>query len=266
MIKLQVVGMPLKTHRRLRPEFDKWVPTVAQDLSVRLLPSSHETIPRIDSSEFHQIQSNIQDGFVHIAIVPSRNQRDAQIRFRFDCRVINLNLSSDCQHITWQEFQDAISESLIYEKKWCTIARPNDTNHPLLLPRPSFEPELSVGDFWRQCDCYREAALLLEANNALQRVKSLHKRIPHGQSSFWEDSRRREFRVDPSRHGLAPEQRRGLKKFRFCFEVPRGFHYDVVHASGARFSLTGREEQVYRDINRANVDPWGTVRIPLSRS
>jgi len=69
------------------------------------------------------------------------------------------------------------------------------------------------------------------------------------------------FKIDQNKHALYPEQRLGGKRFRFCTLVPPGFHYDVVHERGNEFNLIGRQ-QTYKNIKRANIDPWGSVRLP----
>jgi hypothetical protein len=74
------------------------------------------------------------------------------------------------------------------------------------------------------------------------------------------DGSGRQFRFDPARHALSPQERAKERRFRFCFEVPSGFHCDVEHQSGGEFSLKDHLGALFQKIRHANVDPWGSVR------
>jgi hypothetical protein len=59
-------------------------------------------------------------------------------------------------------------------------------------------------------------------------------------------------------HGRSAADRAGSKAFRFCYEVPLGFHYDVTDDAGRTFSIQidGKPQKV----THCNVTPWGHVR------
>lgn len=147
-----------------------------------------------------------------------------------------------------------------FERRWCDVVKPRDMNHALLLPPPSFEPARTLHDFWRKCDCYGDASQLTGANNILQSVRANHRRSLSGMGSYWVDEKHRKFTIDRAGHARTTEDRQQLRRFRFCYEVLPGFHYDVVHVRGERFSLNGLQ-RLHTNIMRGNVDPWGSVRI-----
>jgi hypothetical protein len=126
------------------------------------------------------------------------------------------------------------------------------------LPPPSFEPAPQVWDYWTDCDVYRRSEGLTEANNALQAVESLHRK-PSDSGTCWLDVRGRRFQPARHRHGLTPVEPAGGERFRFCFKVPGGFHYDVDHHRSQAFLLYDRFGNAHK-VLRANVDPWGSIR------
>ena len=260
MIRLQVVGLPLKTYRRLQPQIETWVSALDVTCSVRFSPSFQETTPQIGKREIMQIKQNIQEGFVHIAVLPVRDWSVLKSQFHFDCRIPMLAVPGDFRGLTWEQLEVALTQVLGFEERWCKAVKPSDFHHPLMLPPPSFEIQRVYRDFWRQCDCYRNTELLTDANNVVQGVRAAHRRSASGIGVYWLDCGKKRFSIDRSWHALSQEERLGKKRFRFCFEIPQGFHFDVVHDSGSDFCLRGKD-RVYDRINRANVDSWGTVRL-----
>ena len=253
-LKVQLVGLPQSSHTRLRASIDSWAE--ASNIDLRHLPSHN---PRVPETREGEITQSVRDGYVHILVVPCRTAGNVARTFEFDCRVILLQSKTDLIVISWNELQSLLSNAIEFERKWINIARPTDINAPLLLPPPSFAVHNVLTNFWKHCDCYRSTELLTHANNLLQQMRSLHRRSD-GTGSFWLDRSDRVFRpTRRARHGRSPEERLGAFRFRFCFEVPVGFHYDVTHQHGREFSLQGAQEH-YSSLDRANVDPWGYVR------
>ena len=260
LLRVQLVGLPLNVHRRLKPDFDAWYTLVQQEVSIRLAPSLSETSPEIGPRELKQVECNVQEGFTHIAVGPVRGWKELRKRFLFDCRLIKLRLPDDFLQLNWSRLKDALVAAVEFERRWRDVVKPGDMNHPLLLPPPSFEPAQDLRDFWQKCDCYGDTSQLTRVNNVLQKVKAVHRRSLHGMGSYWVDEKDRKFSIDRAGHARTIGERQGLRRFRFCYEVLPGFHYDVVHVRGERFSLKGLEG-VHVNIMRGNVDSWGSVRI-----
>ena len=260
MLRVQLVGMPLRVHRRLSVELGDFASRLRPEILLRLVPSSSQSLPDIGRPELEVVRQNIQEGYTHIAVVPSRAQKEVLREFRFDCRVILLDLPGDFIRLPWDVFENCLRVAFDFELRWCDAIRPSDVRSPLLLPEVSFVPEREVVDFWRHCDCYRDASRLTRANNLLQAVRGAHRRSKAGVGAYWVDAGRRQFIVDPSYHATSREERRGLLRFRFCYQVPAGFHYDVTHELGERFSIRGRGE-FHDRVLRVNADPWGSIRV-----
>lgn len=258
MLRFQVAGFPLRVHRRLEVPFAEWQALLPADVSVRLTPSQNQAVPEIGPHERRQIEANIQEGFTHIVTVPYRRIAELVTWLDLNCRVTRLAIR-DAVTADWDAVQAALDQAIAFEQRWCSVVRPPDLHHPLLLPPIAFVPVKDLRDFWRQCNCYGDTAMLDAANSAIQKFRGVHRKSEGGLAAFWQDSGDRRFVIDPARHARAPAERAGVRRFRFCYEVPNGFHYDVTHRSEGRFTLN-TPEGPHAGIVRANVDPWGSTR------
>lgn len=261
-LKVQLAAMPLTAHRRLKTQLEEWASSLAPDTQIRFAPSFHEKIPLIEPRVINLLEKNIQDGFVHIVVMGARDWVDLSRQLRFDCRVIGVKPSAYPPHIPWEDFQAVLDEKLSFEARWAEVIRPVDAKGPLFLPVRGFVPENKYREFWQACDCYRDHAQIHEARELLKGVYATHHRSSAGSARYWVDSGDKAFKVDPTKHALYPDQRMGANRFRFCSLVPRGFHYDVVHERGNKFSLIDGKQMYHKGISRANIDPWGSVRLP----
>jgi hypothetical protein len=258
MLRIQLGGLPLKTYRRLRPNLDRWAADRQSELQLRVSPSNDEYQPRLQLAD---IEKNIEDGFIHIVVVPTRETRDLVRQQRYRCRTTLLEPEDRALDVGWNEFQSLLTAAFRFERRWCKAVGPSDLAHPLLLPNSSFEPVADLSGFWTYCDCYGTTTLLTNAHNLVGRFSAIHRQHSNT-GSYWLDRAGRSFRVDRSFHGRSERERRGRKPYRFCFEVPPGFHYDVVNDQGATFSINGSataDGNVVRHSNvvRANVTSFG---------
>lgn len=257
MIRLQFVGMPRAQYRRLQSNLRRWSDSLGEDTLIRPAPSYRERRPEIGERELAQIDSNIQEGFIHLLCVPSRDARFIERSLRFDCRVVRLEIPGDLGRLDWSTLRSALEKAISYEKEWCCSVRPSSPAHPLLLPSVSFDSHRSLKGMWKECDCHRDNRLLRHAARQVERFRQLHKKSYRG-GFYWLDMNGRRFSIDRGHHGRSPAERVGRRRFRYCFEVPPGFHFDVTSEAGGEFSIVGSEGR-YR-VHRANVDPWGSVR------
>lgn len=258
MFRVQIMGLPLPTYRKLKPDFDAWRTNLEDGVEVRAVPSPSEESwnYRLGEAAVNNAVKNLDQGFTHILVPLSyREVPHLRRRFRYELRVIGLTL--DMRNLTWPALKSELERAISFERKWCRIARPSDVRHPLLLPPPSFEVHRDVGDFWKECDCYGQSAELTKVHNLLDKVWRRHRKKV-GRKQLWMDTAKRCFRWDQSRHALTPDERSGRSRFRFCFEVPAGFHYDVTHERGESFTVLGTSGSFVS--RHANVDPWGGIR------
>jgi hypothetical protein len=259
-VKLQLIGLPLAAHRRLKPQFEEWAAALSPNhsiLAVSSVDDKRRNLPKADLPEVHE---RVQGGFVHLGVVPGRQVWDAVYKaFKFDCRVRLLPLSDPINSITWEELQQVLIDMIEFEQRWLDMICPTDLRNPLLLPPPSFEPDRDLNDYWSKCDVYRDAAQLGIAHELLNKVRTRHRKPREKSGQVWVDSKSRRFAFDPARHARSPLERTGRKRYRFCFNLPAGFHFDVQHESEREFILQDRMGASHRG-RHLNVDPWGSVR------
>lgn len=259
MLHLQVVGFPGRTYHRLQISLAGLADDLSPRAAVRFSPSLHKHMPQVATAERKQIRRNIQDGFTHIAAPPCRDFSSLYNEFQFDCRIIRLNIV-DIIRSDWDEVRTALLSALDFEERWSSAIRPMDLHSPLLLPPPSFNPIKPLAGFWKNCDCYRDTSKINTANDLIQAVRSQHRRGKTGLAGHWVDSGSRQFVGATAMHARTPEERVGMKRYRFCYEIPSGFHFDVTHESGRRFTVLGHNRQEHRNVTRANIDSWGSIR------
>jgi hypothetical protein len=256
-VKVQVVGLPLTTHRRLKNEAGDWATALGPDHVFRSSPSS--AWPSIGQAEIADIRANVREGFAHIIVMPMRAWEVVRNSFRFDCRVVMARFTQEVEDLDWAFLKGVVSSLIDFEERWASRIRPKDVHDPLLLPPPTFEPARNVSNFWSNCDVYGKLSLIDDAQKVLAKVSKIHRKGRGAEGHSWVDTRGRQFKCDPSRHGRSKDEREGYKQFRFCFEVPEGFHYDVNHVSANEFWVTDLDRKTYR-VRRANIDPWGRIR------
>lgn len=259
-MKLQLIGLPLATYRRLKPQFEEWAASIAPHDSIIAVPSVDDKRPNLPKADLREVYARVQEGFVHLGVVPFRQVwNDMYKAFRLDCRVRQLPLSEPINSITWGELQGVLISMIEFERRWLGTICPTDVRSPLLLPPPSFEPERDLNDYWSKCDVYGDATQLGIAHNLLGRVQARHRKRKEGGGQAWLDSKSRYFAYDPARHALSTSERAGRQHYRFCFSLPAGFHFDVEHESEGEFVLRDRTGAFHRG-RHLNVDPWGSVR------
>jgi len=161
--------------------------------------------------------------------------------------------------IEWQPLEEALREFLNFENRWNETVRLKDVNHPLLLPPPSFKAHSTIQNYWKECDVYWETRKLTRVNNAIQGVEARHRKTDNF-PPYWLDSAKKHFQKDPYPHAMTPEERQGRQRFRFCFPIPAGFHFDVKHQTSQSFWLTDHNKMAHNIRGYANVDPWGRIR------
>ncbi len=216
---------------------------------------SNEFAP-LSEAELREIQGGVDEGFTHIVIPANRSWAQVKNLFRFDCRIHIARLREPLKDLTWPILQENLHRIVRMDEAWLDNFSPKDLRHALLLPPSIFETEKTTAAYWNECDVY-SADRFERAERLLAEVERLHRRPDGSGKRSWRDSRGRRFRFDPSMHGRSEANRGGLKSFRFCFEVPGWFHYDVQHEDGAFFQIeiNGRLESV----KHCNTNPWGRV-------
>lgn len=255
-MRIQLAGLPLSAHRRLYEESSGWTDAVPGAHHFSPTPASSSTPNDLSSSDRREILRKVEQGYVHIVMPGIRAWKDFRRCIEFECRIHILRLPSPLRQIQWSDLRSELHRVVELEEKWLQRIGPSDVNHALLLPPDQFEPEKRCANYWHHCDVYAESGIE-KAESILQAVKS-HHRKPDGPGRSWLDSRSLRFRIDPSRHGLSPNERSAKQSYRFCFAVPLGFHFDVSHDKGRQFTLI--KDGAPHRFTRVNVTPWGHLR------
>jgi hypothetical protein len=263
-MKLQLIGMPQAAHRRLKSRFDEWAETLRPEHTIIATPCRNHHVPAIGKPELNDIRAKVRDGFVHLIVVPVRDWELVHKEFRLDCRTTILRFGDSYEEVTWEQVAELIMKSIAFEKRWLHTICPPDLHHALLLPPPCFEPARKLKGYWEKCDVYGNTELLAVAHDVLQSVSAEHRRRKEGQGhgqhgQCWRDCKGRQFTFDPARHAMSPSERAGERRFRFCFQLPVGFHFDVQHEFGTEFTVRDKLGSAYTG-RHLNIDPWGSVR------
>jgi len=256
-MKVHLFGLPLSTHRRLKQDSDGWQNAVPEPHLFRATPISTNEYATFTKGELQDLAGAVAEGFTHIVIPASRDWKLLQSRFQFDCRVHIARLWEPLKSITWGLLKERLHAATKLDELWLEKFCPTDVRHPLLLPPSVFSTTRDTHRYWHRCDVYSEDAIP-EAEELLGIVEKEHRRPDGNGSRSWIDGRKWRYRIDPSKHGLSAADRAKSKAYRFCFEVPPGFHYDVTDETGRTFSILidGKPQRVAH----CNVTPWGYVR------
>jgi hypothetical protein len=199
----------------------------------------------------------VAEGFTHIVIPASRDWKVLQSRFQFDCRVHIARLWTPLKDITWEILKQRLHAATRLDEVWLGKLCPTNVQHPLLLPPLVFSTTRNTHDYWHRCDVY-SAERIPDAEELLGIVEKEHRRPDVNGNHSWIDGHRHRYRIDPSKHGLSAADRARRKAYRFCYEVPSGFHYDVTDDGGRTFiiQIDGKLQKVAH----CNITPWGHVR------
>ncbi len=255
-MKVHLFGLPISLHRRLKEESSNWKEALPGH-AFRATPISSNEIGRFSEPELRELVDAVSDGFTHIVIPANRDWAEIRKRLQFDCRIHLARLRQPLRDLTWPILKENLHNITTMDEIWLHKLSSNDLRHALLLPPNVFATNARTSEYWRHCDVY-STERFGSAEQLLSEVEQHHRR-PDGQGSrAWLDNRNRRYRMDPSKHGRSQSDRGQRKSFRFCYEIPPGFHYDVTDDSGKAFKIDidGRSQTLLH----CNVTPWGQVR------
>lgn len=257
-MKIHLFGLPISLHRKLKQESEDWRKAVPDGHNFRATPIYSNELAPLSQSELREIESAVDDGFTHIVLPASRNWGAVKAHFQFDCRVHVARLRNPLRDLTWPILQQALHDMARLDEEWLERFCPTEIRHPLLLPPKFFVTEKATADFWNKCDAYSRERFAA-ASGLLEEVERVHRRPDGKGKRNWVDGRGWRYRIDPSMHAPAAKERAGRKSFRFCFEVPPGFHYDVTHDKEGYFRI--EIDRRTQSVKHCNITPWGKVRL-----
>lgn len=256
-MKVHLFGLPKSAHNRLRDESYGWSEAVPAPHEFRSTPILSNDLGKVNLSEIRELAKAMGEGFNHIVLAGLRDWKKVYTHLHFDCRIHIARIREPVRDLTWPLLQHHLAEVVSMDEVWLHRLCPSDLRHPLLLPPKIFATNRQTADYWGRCDVYSEE-LFDGAEQLLAEVERHHRRPDREGIRSWLDSRNRRYRIAQARHALSEADRAGMKSYRFCFEMPPGFHYDMAEDSGRPFTIqiNGRHETV----THCNVTPWGYVR------
>jgi hypothetical protein len=256
-MKVHLFGLPKSAHIRLKDESCDWTDAVPPPHEFRSTPILSNELGKVTCSEINELARAVGKGFNHLVLVGVREWRKVYSCLHFDCRIHLAQIGEPLRDLRWSRLQQHLHAVVAMDEVWLRKLSPTDLKHALLLPPIVFATNHYTADFWRHCDVYRQE-LFASGEQLLAEVERHHRRPDAQGARSWLDSRNRRYRIDHSKHGQSQADRAGEKSYRFCFEIPPGFHYDVTDDSGGTFTIAidGRSQRV----THCNVTPWGRVR------
>lgn len=256
-MRVHLFGLPISTHIRLKAESRDWQDAVPAPHEFRSTPTLTNELTQISESEINELSKAIGEGFNHIVLVGVRKWQKVYSRLLFDGRIHVARLRDPIRDLTWPILQQQLHAVVALDEVWLRRLSPSDLKHPLLLPPSTFETNRATAEYWRHCDVYSQDRFA-GAEQLLATVEKQHWRPDEQNGRSWLDSRRRRYRIDPARHGRSKADRAGVKSYRFCFEIPAGFHFDVTDDLGKSFSI--EIDGTTQTLTHCNITPWGNVR------
>ena len=256
-MKVHLFGLPISLHRRLKQESLDWADAVPHGHEFRATPSDSNEKGVFKQGELDELFKAVGEGFTHVVLPANRNWNSIRNRLEFDCRIHLARLRQPLRDLTWDILKEALHSIAAMDEEWLDKFCPKDLRHPLLLPPPVFATNNETAQYWRYCDSY-STAQFPAAEKLLKDVDRHHRRTDGQGSRSWLDARNRRYRFDPARHARSQADRDKVKSFRFCYEIPAGFHYDMTEDAGTAFKIDidGRSHT----LTHCNVTPWGLLR------
>lgn len=256
-MKVHLFGLPLSLHRRLKEESSNWYEALPAGHTFRATPNYSNSMGPFPEPELRELIDAVGDGFTHIIIPANRDWTEIKKRLQFDCRIHLARLRQPLKDLTWPILQDNLHSIAKMDEVWLEKLSPKDVRHALLLPPTVFATNARTSGYWHHCDVY-SIDRFASAEELLSEVERQHRRADGQGKRSWLDSRNRRYEIDLSWHARSKYDRAQRKSFRFCWEVPPGFHYDVTDDLKRDFKIVidGRLET----LRHCNITPWGYVR------
>jgi len=256
-MKVHLFGLPKSAHIRLRNESREWSDAVPEPHDFRSTPILSNELGQVSKSEIDELAKAVGEGFNHIVLAGVREWKKVYSHLRLTAEFTSRGCAKPIRDLGWPLLRQQLRAVVSMDELWLRKLSPTDLRHALLLPPMVFATNHDTADFWQRCDVYAQE-LFGSAEQLLGYIEKHHRRPDERGGRSWLDSRNRRYRFDATRHGRSPADRAGVKSYRFCFEIPPGFHYDVCDDSGRTFTIA--IDGCSQTVTHCNVTPWGKVR------
>ena len=157
-----------------------------------------------------------------------------------------------------EEFIEKVDETLAEENEWRQAIQPDGVSSCLLLPAIAFSTKMA--DLWQLALLYGEGTTIGCERRKVEFEGEHHKphtSEKHPKDYFWTDDEQRIFDHTGPQHGEPPE----LRQWKYSYRMPPGFHYDVRHGRGHKFSVIGAlKTELVKQNQYVNLDAHGHFR------
>lgn len=159
---------------------------------------------------------------------------------------------------TPSQFIDRVDETLADEDEWRQAIQPTDVSSCLLLPASAFATRQA--DLWDLARRYGEGTTTGCGRRKEEFERAHYKPHTcksHAKDYFWIDDDQRIFDHTGSQHAVPPP----IRQWKYSYRIPSAFHYDVKHANGNKFTVTGASKtETIKSGKYTNIDAHGHFR------
>ena len=243
-----IAGMPNNKARQLKRRINEtsahgtwrltWVPARKSQAELRTVWGEVKDIAdAADASGVHIL--------AYHKAVSGRSRYEEEIRFRHRLGWLNHSLLYSGSSDEW--WLD-IEERLRLEEKWRGVVRPSNQRHALVLPSVTFA---SSQDPWTTAQRAETDRTFARAQCEIDSFGEHHRH-----RGLWRDENALVFDSYGPEHGHAPQSR----QWKFTYQLSPGFHFDVRHEHGRRFTVVDADSEIRSFREYTNVDAHGHVR------
>jgi hypothetical protein len=195
-------------------------------------------------------------GFYAPSSATEKSEISLCVRRFFRFRWLDNSLISVVRSRDLDAFHEGMRSAFVEEQFWEEQIKPTATSSPALIPESSFATR-AFADLWTRVESYGDLGSLKGVPDLIHRFTAeILKQVDDDKA--WVDDRELVFSFRGARHAVAPFPR----NWKYSYEIPDGFHYDVKHRNGKGFKIKSMDSD-YRSFPagaHANVDPHGEIR------
>lgn len=151
-----------------------------------------------------------------------------------------------------------ILEIIQEEEYWRHNIKPNNVHHPLLLPKDSFNSQCKCKLLWEICDAYGDINNMRDAARKIKIFTNTYQHRMNDGGRGWKDTNNLLFDPNGPQHANATDWHR----WKYSFQLPDGFHYDVNHERKQAFQIRDAKGIMHPAPagHHLNIDPHGHIR------
>lgn len=256
-----VIGLSNDLVRRVRGAVDKETASYRAGWVVEFLPNSDRNVA-IRPGQIPSIleRAAALEGATILAFSKqdggTRKPIAAALRTYFRFRWADARLLTHIGHDI-PAFLAGIGDALAEEEEWIRTVQPSSPVSPLLLPQGCFSANRPYDQLWQLVEAFGDENAIRGAAKAIEAFDRCYRKATTSPARLWTDERGLVFDHQGPYHATAPHPR----DWKYSYNLPAGFHYDVKAASGRTFAVRDHAGSEHRATagGHVNIDPHGHV-------